>query len=41
MDAYLEENDTKALEIIKIEPVITRTRLATLLKCSERTVLRD
>jgi DeoR/GlpR family transcriptional regulator of sugar metabolism len=41
MDTHKKEKDTKALEIIKVEPVITKTRLAILLQCSEKTVLRD
>jgi hypothetical protein len=40
MNVHNKEKDTKALEIIKNEKVITKTRLATLLQCSEKTVQR-
>lgn len=40
MSTHNNEKDTKALEIIKNEKVITKIRLATLLQCSEKTAQR-
>jgi len=40
MNVNSKEKDIKALEIIKNEKVITKTKLAILLQCSEKTVQR-